>query len=204
MRLVIKRDGDLSLTCPTSYKEEKIEAFVRKHIDWLRKNVNEALRKQELTPSQYVDGEKILILGKLHYIKSLYGKDGCQIDGENFVITTLNNTLERKVKVVKLWQERELQKILSYLVPKWIEITNLTPSGWKIKDLKSCWGKCNCQNKNLTFSLRLITLPVECIEYVVLHELAHLKVSKHNSAFKQILTSYMPDWRGRTKQIKSL
>lgn len=57
------------------------------------------------------------------------------------------------------------------------------------------WGTCNIEKKRLWFNLQLAKKPLECLEYVILHELAHLKEKTHNKDFVAILDSYMPNWR---------
>ena len=70
-----------------------------------------------------------------------------------------------------------------------------------IREQKTRWGSCNPRTKKLWFSVGLVEKPDECIEYVVLHELAHLKIANHGADFKAFLTHFMPDWRVRQKQL---
>jgi len=62
---------------------------------------------------------------------------------------------------------------------------------------------CNLKTKHLLFTLQLAKKPIDCIEYVVLHELCHLKVEKHNADFTALLDSYMPNWRERKGNLNS-
>ena len=70
-----------------------------------------------------------------------------------------------------------------------------------IRNQKTRWGSCNPRTKKLWFSVGLVEKPDECIEYVVLHELAHLKIANHGADFKAFLSQFMPDWRVRQKQL---
>ena len=70
-----------------------------------------------------------------------------------------------------------------------------------IREQKTRWGSCNPRTKKLWFSVGLVEKPDECIEYVVLHELAHLKIANHGADFKAFLSQFMPDWRVRQKQL---
>ena len=65
----------------------------------------------------------------------------------------------------------------------------------------SQWGNCRSEKGVLTFNTNLMYAPLECIEYVVLHELTHLKVQNHNKLFEALLTKYMPQWRARRKEL---
>ena len=70
-----------------------------------------------------------------------------------------------------------------------------------IRNQKTRWGSCNPRTKKLWFSVELAEKSDECIEYVVLHELAHLKIANHGAEFKAFLTHFMPDWRARQKEL---
>ena len=68
-------------------------------------------------------------------------------------------------------------------------------TGWRIRPMKTKWGSCNTLRKTMLFNLELIKQPIECIEYVVVHELAHLIEPSHGPRFQAILSEHMPDWR---------
>lgn len=100
-------------------------------------------------------------------------------------------------------QDREaLRELISCLLPKWEERTGLHCSCWQIRDMKTRWGTCNTQTGKLWFALMLARQPRECVEYVILHELAHLYEPSHNERFKSFLDQYMPDWRQIRRQMR--
>ena len=86
-------------------------------------------------------------------------------------------------------------------MPKWEKKTGLYCDSWQTKYMTTRWGTCNTKTKKLWFNLQLAKKPVECIEYIILHELAHLKVRNHGSDFVAILDSYMPCWRETKKKL---
>ena len=90
-----------------------------------------------------------------------------------------------------------LNRQISELVPVWEEKTGLHCTEWIIRDMKSRWGSCNTRTGKITFSLQLATMPEDFVEYVILHELLHLRVPNHGSDFKAELDKYMPDWKER-------
>lgn len=101
-----------------------------------------------------------------------------------------------------------LERYREFLRPKleenlafWEGQTGLYPEKWQMRDMKTRWGSCNPRTKKLWFSVGLAEKSDECIEYVVLHELAHLKIANHSADFKAFLSQFMPDWRERQKQL---
>lgn len=96
----------------------------------------------------------------------------------------------------------ELSNLIEIILPKWESVTKLYCSAWQIRDMKTRWGSCNIQTGKIWFSLQLARQPIECIEYVVLHELIHLKIPGHGRDFKEMLDLFMPDWREKRKKLQ--
>ena len=107
---------------------------------------------------------------------------------------------EERTKLVKQYREILKPKLEEYLA-FWERQTGLHPERWQMRDMKTRWGSCNPRTKKLWFSVGLAEKPDECIEYVVLHELAHLKIANHGADFKAFLSHFMPDWRERQKRL---
>ena len=90
---------------------------------------------------------------------------------------------------------RELQARLDALVPEWEQRLGVKTTKIRIRAMKRKWGACRTRTGDVVFNLELIKHPPRAIEYLVLHELAHLIEASHNARFQAILTEHMPDWR---------
>ena len=101
--------------------------------------------------------------------------------------------------------EEELLKKAWEVIPKKVEyyskIMNLEPSGVKITGAKTRFGSCSGKN-SLCFSWRLMAYPQEAVDYVVVHELAHIRHHNHSRKFYKLIESYMPDYKERIKILK--
>lgn len=86
------------------------------------------------------------------------------------------------------------EKIEIYL-PKWESITGLHCDSWQTKYMTTRWGTCNTNTRKIWLNLQLAKKPTECLEYVILHELTHLKIRNHSKDFVAIMDHYMPYWR---------
>ena len=95
-----------------------------------------------------------------------------------------------------------LREEIAELLLKWEERTGLHCSGFQIRDMKTRWGSCNTRTGKLWFSLMLAWQPRECVEYVILHELAHLYEPSHSARFKAFLDLYMPEWRETRRKLR--
>ena len=96
---------------------------------------------------------------------------------------------------------RRLQQIIPPMVEKYARMMNVTPGRICYKAMVSSWGRCNVRNHELCFSAYLLLFPEWCVEQVVVHELAHLKVANHGAAFHALMDTYFPRWREARKEI---
>lgn len=97
---------------------------------------------------------------------------------------------------------KELESRLGKRVPLMEELTGLKCSGWKIRDVKSYWGKCDTATRKITFNLRLVNRTEKELDYVIIHELCHLVYRGHDSRFWALVGKYMPDYKAARKSLK--
>lgn len=109
---------------------------------------------------------------------------------------------EERMKNIPSYQER-LKKVLPPMFSKWEAALGVKSNKITIKDTKSQWGSCNPRTGNISISVWLGAFPDDCIEYVVVHELAHMLERGHNQRFYGILDQYYPDWRQCREKLKS-
>ena len=109
--------------------------------------------------------------------------------------------LDTPVENLKEWYRPILKAKIAELLPALEAQTGLYCSEWRVKDMKTRWGSCNITKKRIWLYLKLVQYPPECLEYVILHELIHLKVPNHSADFYAELDQYMPDWQMRRKLL---
>ena len=95
----------------------------------------------------------------------------------------------------------QAKEYLPMRVDYWSDIMGLTPTGLKITSARTRFGSCSGKN-SICFSWRLMQYPTEAIDYVVVHELAHIRHHDHSPAFYALIERYLPDWRERMKLLK--
>ena len=112
-----------------------------------------------------------------------------------------NREKEIEAKRVKKYTDEEFLNIIKVSVNKYSSLMNLFPNKVKIKDMKYAWGSCT-SNKNISFNSELIYFEKEIIEYVIVHELSHLKYMNHQKEFWNFILKYMPDYKESVKKLK--
>ena len=99
------------------------------------------------------------------------------------------------------WYRRELCDIASQLVAKWEKQIGIKLNAFQIKKMRTKWGSCNIEKKTLLLNLDFAREPIECIEYIVVHEMVHLLHRRHNDIFKRYMDRFLPDWREKKETL---
>lgn len=205
MNLYVKPPlGTVSVTAPLSLSDERIVLFVQSKMEWIRKQ-QETLRNQPPKAERsFASGEILPVFGVPYRldVEHGYGKNGLILKGDRAILTVGEDfTLKQREDVVKQWYRGLLREEIERYLPKWETITGLYCNCWQVRDMKTRWGTCNTGTKKIWINLRLAEKPVACLEYVILHELAHLKVRNHDKRFWGILDEYMKDWPKVRKRL---
>jgi predicted metal-dependent hydrolase len=95
-------------------------------------------------------------------------------------------------RAVERWEAEQVARALDTLVPAWSARMGLVPATWTVRRMRSRWGSCQPQTGKLAFNARLAAFPPACLEYVVVHELAHLQVPHHGPAFHALVNRWLP------------
>jgi predicted metal-dependent hydrolase len=111
------------------------------------------------------------------------------------------STAEQRGNFVREWYREKLKGEVSRLLPKWESVTGLKCNSWQTKYMVSRWGTCNILKRKIWLNPRLAIKPLECLEYIILHELLHLRVNNHGADFKALMDKYMPSWRDIRKRL---
>jgi predicted metal-dependent hydrolase len=106
-----------------------------------------------------------------------------------------------KQKFLTQWYFSQMQQCLPPLFKKWESAIGVSVNKISIKHMKSRWGSCHPIKKHITLNLRLIEKPVNCLEYVIVHELVHLLEASHNQRFYALMDHYLPNWNQSKKQL---
>ena len=201
---IVPPDGEVRVTAPKLCPELLIRAFLAERIDWIRTHRDAVKNKHANEPRRFETGETVPLFGTAYALRVLENqkKNGVTLEADRITLSLkAGATKERREAVLNDWYRERLRTEIEHLMPLWSERTGLVPSGWIIRNMTSRWGTCNTKSGRITLNLQLAKYPLPCLEYVILHELAHLKVRGHGADFKALLDAYMPSWRARRKQL---
>lgn len=112
-------------------------------------------------------------------------------------------TVSQRQKALDRWEADRVEEALGVLVPTWTRKTGLAVQKWTVKKMKSRWGSCRPDTLSLVFNSRLGSYPPECLEHVVVHELAHLVELRHNARFHALVEGWLPGSSRVRKLLKT-
>ena len=204
INLKVKPTGEVILTAPIGCSNEDIEYVLKKRAEWIAQKVAYFQEHRDTTTKEYVSGENFCYLGRNYRLKVIESsKESVKLQRDYlqlFVNDTCN--LERKKSLIKEWYTQQAKIYFQRAIEKYQPIVNREIKAVRIKEMKTRWGSCNSVKGYINLNLKLIEKPVECIEYVVFHELVHLVHANHSRHFYDYLTLYMPDWRERKERLE--
>ena len=147
---------------------------------------------------------KSLIEKKIDWIKnSILKLEEKNIDEDEFLYLGIRKKLEDfNIKNLDNFYKKEIIKYLPNLVEEYSRKMNLFPASISYRKNKRTWGSCNYKN-GLNFNILLMKFPIELMEYVVIHELAHIEHKNHSKRFWDLVEAYCPDYKQREKIFKS-
>ena len=204
------KNGKVIVKVPYYVTNKQIEEIVYKKSNWIQKSLKKYNQKNNEL-KKYQEGEIYKILGKEYILKINYEETNqikVDITDCNIIINlpftykmepNLSNKIE---KIINKMYMQIIQKQLDYTMKKVTNMVGLAPKKYRVRDMKSAWGSCS-STKNISIALKLIEYSPKAFEYVVLHEVCHLKHMNHSKQFWQMVEGYMPDYKKYKKELNS-
>ena len=191
--------GKVVVSAPLLMSQKSIENFIRLNSVWIRKQQEKFVNQPRMSARQYVSGETYYIWGKQYFLEFVpAAKRNFKIDGNKIVLSMKENTTAgQRERFVREQFRKILTEQLERLIPKWEKTTGLYCNSFQTKYMMTRWGTCNSKAKRIWINLQMVEKPLECLEYVILHELTHLKISNHGKDFIANMDKYMPDWKDK-------
>ncbi len=198
-------DAHVHVSSPKYLDDNDIRSFIISKWDWIEEKRKEVLEQARQTERNYISGETYYHLGQRYRLR-VEERPRCAHSitkqGDWLVMTVQpNTTTDHRADVLREWQRGELKALLSVVVGEWCSKMDESNVTWEVKMMRSQWGSCINKKRHLIFNLELARVPRSCIEYVVVHELVHLRATNHNKVFEAILTHYLPQWKKLRKEL---
>jgi len=192
-------DGHVRVSAPSHMDDEAVRLAVVSKLPSIR-------RHQKAFADQPHQSQREMISGESHYfLGRRYRLSVTERNGPNRL--TLNGTLDltmqlrpgtdrdKREQLLNAWYRRHMKELLPDLISKWQPIIGVQVAKWGIKKMKTRWGSCNTRDHRVWLNLELAKKSLDCIEYVLVHEMVHLLERNHSERFKALMDQFLPQWR---------
>ncbi|MDD4358071.1 MAG: SprT family zinc-dependent metalloprotease [Smithellaceae bacterium] len=202
--LQIGSHSDITVYAPYFTPVAEISRFVEEKRNWIERTLrNQSRQMSVLKEKTYETGEEFYYLGRPYPLKA--GFDPLENTGvlfrlDRFMLNCPDNG-EMKKYYFTLWYQKKAKEHIPARVAHFSRELNLWPRGVRITSARSRWGSCS-QDNSLAFSFRLIMAPPQVIDYVVVHELMHMRQKNHSSKFWRLVIEAMPDFTEHRRWLR--
>ena len=193
-------DGSVAVDAPPGFSDDSIKAAVQKRARWVVGHVSEAREKYaHVRPKAYVSGEQVLYLGRRYMLKVILvdcKPEPARLRGNRLEVQTSNGSQVDIRGRLRAWYRVKGRDYLSRRIEAlatelpWVD----APPSFRLLEMSRQWGSCSPSGE-IIINSHLIKAPRQCIDYVLLHELAHLKHHDHGAEFWKLIDAHAGDWR---------
>lgn len=201
-------DGSVQVDAPENTKAAEIKKAVLKRARWVMTHLNKIEEQQRhVLKREYISGETHFYLGRRYQLKVLKRKnESVKLIYGKIIIHTQVKTAEHVRDLLWQWYRTRSKEVFQRrleAVTDEIKWTRGRVPEWKLLTMKKQWGSCSPKGM-LSINPHLIKAPRDCIDYVMLHELCHLKEHNHSKRFYKLLDRHMPDWASRKAKLDGM
>jgi predicted metal-dependent hydrolase len=198
--ILVDQDGQVIVRAPKWATDDQIHSFVTQKTNWIFEQQDTARRWRELNaPKQFLPGETFWYLGQAYPLE-LVGRSQPKLTlNGNFQLS--KGALSEARQVFTEWYREQTRSVVGDRVRLYAEEMDLRYKKLRITSAQTRWGSCSSLG-NLNFPWRLVMTPLEAIDYVVVHELAHLRHPNHSKVFWVLVASILPDYMARRKWLR--
>lgn len=199
-------DGGVRISAPLRMSLDVIRDFAGSRVDWVRKHQQRMRERPWPMPLEYVDGERLYVWGRPYtlQVREANPSAGVELAGDSLILKVRAGAGRRKKQaVLDAWYRDQLLEVLPELTEKWERATGVKAKRYSVRKMRSRWGSCSPRNRDIRLNTELTKKSPACLEYVLVHELAHVLEASHNHRFKAIMDRFMPKWRALRKELRS-
>jgi predicted metal-dependent hydrolase len=201
-------NGRVRVAAPLRVTNGAVRLAVIGKLGWIKRQQATFAAQPRQTEREMVSGESVYFLGRRYRLRVL----AC--DGASKVLLRNKATIELHVspridapqreRVLQRWYRGHLKALIPPLLKKWEPRMGVQVVAWGIKRMKTKWGSCNPDAQRIWINLELAKQPVRCLEYIVVHEMAHLLERRHSDRFRALMDRKLPHWRSRREELRRM
>lgn len=200
-------NGKVRITAPLHMELDTIRVFAISKLAWIKGQQRKMQAQERETPREFLDRESHYLWGE-RYLLQVVEKDAppaIDIKHRKLIMQVKPGMDDlRRLELVDAWYREQIRQALPELLARWESAMQVKAAKIFIQRMKTRWGSCNPTAGNIRLNTDLAKKPSECLEYILVHELAHLIEPTHNARFIALMDHFMPMWRHIKEELNRL
>jgi len=200
-------DGRVTLAAPTGTRLEVARAYAISKLGWIRDQQRKLAEQARETPRRFVTRESHYLWGHRRLLRVVYRdeKPSVSLDHKRITLIVRPGSDERKrAEVIHEWHKSLLHAVVPGLISEWEPKLGVRVNGYFLQRMKTKWGSCNHRASHIRLNTELVKKPKDLLEYVIVHEMAHLIHPTHSDRFVALLDKHCPSWREARAELNEL
>lgn len=189
--------GAVRISAPLRMRLDAIRVYAISRLGWIKKQQQKLREQERETQRNYIDRESHYLWGK-RYLLKITEEDATpmvELKHSKMILQIRPGTSrDKRMALLDKWYRDRLKDAIPSLIAKWEKLAGVRVKRFYVRRMKTKWGSCNPTAKSIRLNTELAKKPPECLEYIVVHELAHLIEPTHNSRFLALMDRLMPKW----------
>lgn len=190
--------GRVRISAPKRMSVDRIRIFAISKLDWIKQQQTKLRAQERETAREYLDRESHYVWGK-RYLLKVVEEDATpkvELKHSKMILRVRPGTNNQmKQAIVAQWYREQVKAALPDLMAKWEPIVGVKVQRVFVQRMKTKWGSCNPATASIRLNTDLAKKPSDCLEYIVVHEMAHLLEPTHNARFVSLMDRFMQQWR---------
>tara|TARA_R110000824_G_scaffold35026_1_gene110421 strand:- start:1869 stop:2579 length:711 start_codon:yes stop_codon:yes gene_type:complete len=199
--------GQVTVAAPSSSRLEVVRAYAISKLGWIRDQQAKLKAQAREAPRQFVERESHYLWGR-RYLLNVIERDtrpGVSLSHKHITLTVRpESSREKRAEVVHEWHKHLLHDAVPPLIARWEHKLGVKVTGYYLQRMKTKWGSCNHQAGNIRLNTELVKKPKDLLEYIIVHEMAHLIEPTHSERFIHLLDLNYPSWREARDELNAL
>ena len=200
-------DGRVTIAAPRHLSLKAVRAFAIDKLRWIRQQQRKLAAQVRETPREYLNRETHYVWGQRCLLQLIETDARPRVEWRGRRLTLFvrpSADCARRAAVIAAWYREQLRLAVEPLMSHWEQQLGVRAGHLFVQRMRTRWGSCNPRSGGIRLNTELATKPRECLEYILVHELLHLRVPKHDAAFVGLLDCHLPDWLNRRELLNRL
>lgn len=196
--------GRVRISAPERMNLDTIRIFAISKLDWIKRQQKRLQGQERETPREYLDRESHYLWGKRYLLRvvEMDVAPGVQLNHGMILLQVRSRTsAEKKQAIISQFYREQIRAVVPPLLAKWASVIGVDVERFYVQQMRTKWGSCNPRAHAIRLNTELARKPKYCLEYILVHEMAHILVRHHNDRFTALMDKFMPQWQHYREEL---